>query len=360
MADRQRLPVRRGRRHRDRRVGCGRLRNDPRQGRRPPDRGSAPRRRPGRPVLRASWPTRTWSRRTGNAPASRSPSPRPPSWAWTHQPAELDGYGADHRRHGPPHRRRPHRPMAGPAHRRRRPRHRGRVENLPPARGHDPHRHRPRRALLFPGCRRTARYNDLDHIQAYQPGDQTTQATLMSLCRRHHRFKHSGDWTVTRDDTTNITTWTDKRGRTLPNPTTHPTHHHNRHRSSDRNRARPNEADPGRHPSPGRTPPLTPSPRPAATVLKPRAPEPPVYRELFDCRRVRACGGSTGVVSSARQISPLRQPPLELTRQDHRSNANCSTVGGSRPPRVEQIAAASACGGSRGRRSRWPGRASGR
>ena len=88
----------------------------------------------------------------------------------------------------------------------------------------------------FPGCRRTARYNDLDHIQAYQPGDQTAQATLMSLCRRHHRVKHSGDWTVTRDDTTNITTWTDKRGRHLPNPPTHPTHHHHRNRNHhDRN-----------------------------------------------------------------------------------------------------------------------------
>ena len=76
----------------------------------------------------------------------------------------------------------------------------------------------------FPGCRRTARYNDLDHIQAYQPGDQTAQATLMSLCRRHHRLKHSGNWTVTRDDTTNITTWTDKRGRTYrTRPPTRPT-----------------------------------------------------------------------------------------------------------------------------------------
>ena len=75
------------------------------------------------------------------------------------------------------------------------------IDNLPAPRGHDPHRHRPRRALLFPGCRNTARHNDLDHVQAYKPGDQTTQANLMSLCRRHHRFKHAGDWTVKRDDT---------------------------------------------------------------------------------------------------------------------------------------------------------------
>ena len=44
------------------------------------------------------------------------------------------------------------------------------------------------------------------------------------LCRRHHRLKHSGNWTVTRDDTTTITTWTDKRGRTYrTRPPTRPT-----------------------------------------------------------------------------------------------------------------------------------------
>ena len=77
---------------------------------------------------------------------------------------------------------------------------------------------------VFPGCRRTAAHNDLDHVEPYDPGDETTQANLMSLCRRHHRFKHSGEWTVHRDDRTGITTWTDRRGRQYRSrPPTRPT-----------------------------------------------------------------------------------------------------------------------------------------
>jgi Domain of unknown function (DUF222) len=66
---------------------------------------------------------------------------------------------------------------------------------------------------VFPGCRKTAKHNDLDHVEAFAEGDLTTQANLMSLCRRHHRLKHDGKWTVTRDDKTGVTTWTDRRGR---------------------------------------------------------------------------------------------------------------------------------------------------
>src|ERR1700710_1253731 len=66
---------------------------------------------------------------------------------------------------------------------------------------------------VFPGCRKKAKHNDLDHIEAYEAGDRATQANLMSLCRRHHRLKHDGTWTVKRDDKTVVTTWTDRRGR---------------------------------------------------------------------------------------------------------------------------------------------------
>src|SRR6195952_3423991 len=83
---------------------------------------------------------------------------------------------------------------------------------------------------VFPGCRKTAKHNDLDHVQAYKDGDLTTQANLMSLCRRHHRLKHEGKCTVTRDDETGVTTWTDHHGRqhqtrppTRPTTTTAPT-----------------------------------------------------------------------------------------------------------------------------------------
>ncbi len=76
----------------------------------------------------------------------------------------------------------------------------------------------------FPGCRKNAAHTDLDHVQAYREGDKTTEANLMSLCRRHHRFKHSTKWTVTRDDATGVTTWKDRRGRKYrTRPPTRPT-----------------------------------------------------------------------------------------------------------------------------------------
>ena len=67
----------------------------------------------------------------------------------------------------------------------------------------------------FPGCRRAAQLNDLDHITAWQPGDETTTANLQSLCRRHHRLKHHGTWHVDRNDDTGVTSWTDRRDRTF-------------------------------------------------------------------------------------------------------------------------------------------------
>ena len=65
----------------------------------------------------------------------------------------------------------------------------------------------------FPGCGRHAQYTDLDHVQAFREGDETTTANLQSLCRRHHRLKHHGTWHVDRDDTTGITNWTDRNHR---------------------------------------------------------------------------------------------------------------------------------------------------
>ena len=71
-----------------------------------------------------------------------------------------------------------------------------------------------RRVVLIPGCRRKAQYDDLDHVEAWREGDQTTVENLLSLCRRHHRLKHSGRWRIDRDDATGVTVWTDRRGRT--------------------------------------------------------------------------------------------------------------------------------------------------
>ena len=76
----------------------------------------------------------------------------------------------------------------------------------------------------FPGCRRHAQLNDLDHITAWRPGDETSPANLQSLCRRHHRLKHGEDWKVSRDDKSGATTWTDPRGRQhCSRPPTKPT-----------------------------------------------------------------------------------------------------------------------------------------
>jgi hypothetical protein len=65
----------------------------------------------------------------------------------------------------------------------------------------------------YPGCRRKACYTDLDHTTAWRPGHLTTPGGLSALCRRHHRLRHTGRWRIRRDDTTGITTWTDRRGR---------------------------------------------------------------------------------------------------------------------------------------------------
>jgi hypothetical protein len=43
----------------------------------------------------------------------------------------------------------------------------------------------------FPGCGWTAEVCDLDHVVPF-PGGRTSAANLRPLCRRHHRFKHSG------------------------------------------------------------------------------------------------------------------------------------------------------------------------
>jgi hypothetical protein len=63
----------------------------------------------------------------------------------------------------------------------------------------------------FPGCRQPARRCDLDHVTPW-PDGPTAAANLMSLCRRHHRLKHSGRWDVTTDRDATIT-WTAPTGR---------------------------------------------------------------------------------------------------------------------------------------------------
>jgi hypothetical protein len=76
---------------------------------------------------------------------------------------------------------------------------------------------------VFPGCTRTSRDCDLDHIEAYLPiaeggpPGQTHPDNLAPLCRRHHRVKTHARWTYHRlpDDGYQ---WTTPTGRVIDTP----------------------------------------------------------------------------------------------------------------------------------------------
>jgi Domain of unknown function (DUF222) len=75
----------------------------------------------------------------------------------------------------------------------------------------------------FPGCRQPARRCDLDHLRPW-PDGPTSAANLISLCRHHHRFKHSNRWQVSADRDSTVT-WTAPTGRaytTVPAPLAQP------------------------------------------------------------------------------------------------------------------------------------------
>jgi hypothetical protein len=52
------------------------------------------------------------------------------------------------------------------------------------------------RTCRFPGCRRSALLSDLDHAQSWESGGSTSLENLGALCRRHHRMKTHGGWSV--------------------------------------------------------------------------------------------------------------------------------------------------------------------
>ena len=74
----------------------------------------------------------------------------------------------------------------------------------------------------FFGCRQPAARCDLDHVVPFDGSrrtrPQTTAANLHALCRRHHRAKTHGDWSVGRDPTTGSTWWTSPLGITTVRP----------------------------------------------------------------------------------------------------------------------------------------------
>jgi hypothetical protein len=54
------------------------------------------------------------------------------------------------------------------------------------------------RTCRFPGCRRRARYCDVDHAREWADGGETCCDNCGLLCRRHHNFKTSKAWRLSR------------------------------------------------------------------------------------------------------------------------------------------------------------------
>ena len=52
------------------------------------------------------------------------------------------------------------------------------------------------RVCRFPGCRRTGQSSDIDHAHSWDSGGETNPANLGLLCRRHHRLKTHGGWSL--------------------------------------------------------------------------------------------------------------------------------------------------------------------
>jgi len=52
------------------------------------------------------------------------------------------------------------------------------------------------RTCRFPGCARSGQLADIDHAQSWETGGETNPANLGLLCRRHHRMKTHGGWSL--------------------------------------------------------------------------------------------------------------------------------------------------------------------
>jgi len=67
---------------------------------------------------------------------------------------------------------------------------------------------------VFPGCNRTARDCDLDHLTAWTDGGTTDADNLAPECRHHHRLRHETGWTPGHDPVTGDVRWTSPLGGT--------------------------------------------------------------------------------------------------------------------------------------------------
>lgn len=72
-------------------------------------------------------------------------------------------------------------------------------------------------ACRFPGCNRRAGACDLDHTNDWHFDGVTAWDNLAHLCRKHHRLKHDGGWSVTQSngaDGVGVLEWISPSGRT--------------------------------------------------------------------------------------------------------------------------------------------------
>ncbi len=74
----------------------------------------------------------------------------------------------------------------------------GRKTYRPPAALND-HVKRRDKVCRAPGCNRSAKFADVDHIVPWDEGGETTVSNLASLCRRHHLLKTFGGWSYALD-----------------------------------------------------------------------------------------------------------------------------------------------------------------
>ncbi|MDQ1137293.1 hypothetical protein QE410_002092 [Microbacterium sp. SORGH_AS 1204] len=65
---------------------------------------------------------------------------------------------------------------------------------------------------VFPGCGRTARECDLDHLTAWLDGGGTDDDNLAPECRHHHRLRHESRWHPSRDPDTGDLHWASPLG----------------------------------------------------------------------------------------------------------------------------------------------------
>ncbi|MBL7488282.1 DUF222 domain-containing protein [Frankia sp. AgB1.9] len=72
---------------------------------------------------------------------------------------------------------------------------------------------------LFPGCGMPAVHTDIDHTIAHSAGGRTALNNLGLLCRRHHRAKHIGGWTLDQPKP-GVFVWTSPAHHTFTTDTT--------------------------------------------------------------------------------------------------------------------------------------------